>query len=150
MARGSLPDAHRALVAALEAARDAVAPELHVYDLWRPDMALPAIWTWMAPGTVSPRPDVCTVRMTDRVVVTIGVDPMALVTDDARRLIDYVQVVREALDPVIYPPDGTGPLGGQSRAAWANGQQFVQDTLGDVQIICAELPVEVVLDRTVT
>lgn len=145
--RGSLPDAHRALFVALEAMRDAEAPELHVYDLWRPDMDLPAVWMWMAPGTAPrPRPDVCTVRQVDRLVVTIGVDPAAIVTDDARRLLDYVQLVRVALDPVIY---ASRPLDGQQEAFWASGQQLVQDRLGEALITCAELPVEVTLDRTV-
>lgn len=147
MAKGSLPDAHAALIAALEASRDALAPELHVYDLWRPDMALPAVWTWMAPGSVpSQRKDNCTATHVDRIVVVVGVDPAALVTDDARRLIDYVQLLREALDPVLYAPR---PLGGQTRAVWGSGQQFVTDQLGDAHVLCAELPVEITLDRHV-
>lgn len=146
MPRGSLPDTWAALTTALETYRDAQAPELHVYDLWRPDMALPAVWLWMAPGTVPDRPDTCTVRQVDRIVVTIGVDPAATVTEDARRLIDYLQAVREALDPVLY---AARPLDGQQRARWASGQQIVLDRLGDAQITCAELPVEITLDRTV-
>jgi hypothetical protein len=147
--RGSLPDAHAAIVAALTAWRDAEATEVHVYDLWRPDMAFPAVWTWMAPGTVpTPRPDTCTVRQVDRIVVVIGVDPAATITEDVRSLLGYVQAVREALDPVLYP--GGIPLGGAAtRAGWASGQQFVVDTIGDAQITEAELPIEVTLDRTV-
>lgn len=149
MAKGSLPDAHRALVVALEAMRDAHAPELHVYDLWRPDLALPAVWTWFAPGTAERRPDNCTVRQVDRIVVVIGVLPAARIDEDVRGLVDYVQLAREALDPVIYPMTGPGPLDGQTRAAWAAGQQFVVDRMGDATITCAELPVEVTIDRTV-
>lgn len=146
MARGSLPDAHQALFRALQAVRDTSAPELHVYDLWRPDMALPAIWMWMAPGSVPRRPDLCTVRNVDVLVISIGVDPAAIVTDDARRLLDYVQLVREGIDPIVY---AARPLDGQHQAEWAAGQQTVQDELGGVPILTAELPVAITLDRTV-
>lgn len=146
MARGSLPDAHRALVDALKAMRDADAPELHVYDLWRPDMALPGVWIWLAPGTANPKPNVCTVSQVDRFVVIVGVDPAATIDDDARRLLDYVQLVREALDPVLY---GDTPLDGQKAAAWASGHQLALDKLGDVQVTTAELPIDVTMERTV-
>lgn len=145
--RGSLPDAHRALYEALVAVRDAKAPFLNVYDLWRPDMALPAVWMWVAPGTVPrPRPDTCTVRNVDRIVVSVGVDPAAVVTDDARRLLDLVQIIREGLDPILY---ASRPLDGQQEAAWGSGAQTVQDQLGDAPVLTFELPIEVTLDRTV-
>jgi hypothetical protein len=144
--KGSLTDAHAELFAALEAIRDEHAPELNVYDLWRPDMALPAVWTWLAPGTVPKRTKgTCVVTWEDRIVVTVGVDPQARIDQDARRLFDYVQLLREHLTPVLYAPRS---LGDQSFAGWASGQQLVQDVLGGAQITAAELPVALTLDLT--
>jgi hypothetical protein len=146
MAEGTIADALAGIYDDVVASRTAAAPELHVYPLWQPDMALPAVWFWLAEGTVvRPRPDTCTVRQIDRLVVTVGVDPSALITLDARRLIDYVAALRPALDPAVY---ARRPWGCHE-AAWASGSRFVSDQLGDAQILCAELPIEVTTDRTV-
>jgi hypothetical protein len=146
VAEGTIADALAGIYADLEALRDAALPELHVYPMWRPDLALPAVWLWLAEGTVPrPRPDTCTVRHVDRVVVTVGVDPSALIGDDALRLATYIAEIRAGLDPAIY---ARRPWTCHE-ASWASGSRLVQDQLGDAQILCAELPIEVTTDRTV-
>lgn len=152
MARGNILDAHASLHASIEEIRDAAAPELHVYPLWRADMAFPAVWQWLAPGTTpKPRRSPCEVRQIDRLVVCVGVDPSATVTDDAFALMRYLQILREGLDRVLYgtPGDGSRPLADQTRAEWGDGHQMVQLQQGDALILTIELPVEVTIDRDV-
>jgi hypothetical protein len=142
-----LPVVHAALHAAVVAMRDTHAPELHVYDLWRPDLALPAAYWWLGEGGLPERPDDCTVVQPIRFVLCIAVDPATTVAEDARRLLDYVQLAWDALDPVIYAARLAGA--GPNRARWAAGLQLVQDTIGGAPVTVAELPVEVPIRRTV-
>lgn len=147
MAQGNILDAHAALHAALQAIRDERAPELHVFPLWRADMTFPAVWQWLAPGTTpKPRGNLCEVRQIDRLVAIVGVDPSATTTDDAFALMRYLQILREGLDPVLY---ADRPLDEQTRAEYGDGHQLVQMQQGDALILCAEIPIEITIDRRV-
>lgn len=149
-AEGSLPAAHRSLVAHLKACRDSHAPELHVYDLWRGDMKLPAIWTWIAPGTVGGFKDQCRVEVTHRVVIVVAVNPAARLDQDARRLLDYAEILQRHFDRVLYGTAGASRASGLERAksaAWSTGAQLTLDKLGSVDVTCYELPIDVTLSR---
>jgi hypothetical protein len=136
----------RELMDGLEAAYldvQAAAPELHVYRWWRPDVALPALYTWIAPGSTE-RPDTCTVRDLLRVTPSIAVDPTDTIANDAYTLEALIDAARDALDPHVY---AARPFG-QQRAKRL-GISVASDRFGDAPVLVAELPIEVTLDRRV-
>lgn len=126
-------------------------PTLNVYRWWQPDMALPALWNWMTPGDVEgPRGvsggEPCDVRGWSRIVVTIAVDPTAVMGGgDMLEVEAYFDFALPKLAAVTY---GRNPFG--QRLARMAGWQTVADRLGEVSTLNLEIPLEIALDIPTT
>jgi len=119
-------------------------PALNAYRWWEPQMAFPAVFNRLAPGS-STWPDPCTHRETVQLLVTISVQPTQHAGGDMAVIEEYIDTALNILDPAL---NGTGAMG--TRHAVRDGIRPVNEPFGDAHIRGIAFPIAVQFDRHIS